>query len=129
MVPLAFQVGLVITHLVAQVSTAGEDVGDVTAAVIILVTDPDLALYRPVARNRKVRGQMGQQEGAEDPEVMADVEGTSTQKARRDMDMKVLEEVEALEGEEEEDTEVDGDIMDAEDLLHSVAQQEWVDSI
>lgn len=126
---LGFQVGLVITHLVAQASMAEADVEDVTAAVIIQATDLDLALHRPVARNMKVRGQKGHQ-GHQvvvvDHAAMADEEDMSILKVRRDTGMKDLEVVEALEHEEEEDTEVDGDITVAGDLLHLVVQEEWV---
>lgn len=127
---LVSQVGLEpAIHLVAQVSTAEADVEAVTAAVIILETDPDLALHRPVASTLKVRVlvQKDQLVLIEDQEVMADMADTSTVKVRLE---RVTEDLEDLADVEEEDTEVDGDITDAEDLLpHLVDQERGVVSI
>lgn len=107
------------------------EVEDVTAVVITQATDLDLALHRPVARNMKVRGQKGHQ-GHQvvvvDHAATADEEGMNIPKVRRVTGMKDLEVVEALEDEEEEDTEVDGDITVAGDLLHLVVQEELVGS-
>merc|ERR1711939_1164651 len=89
-VPLAFQVGSVITHLVAQASMA--------------------------------------EVGVVDHAAMVDEEDMSILKVRRDTGMKDLEVVEALEDEEEEDTQVDGETTVAEDLLPLVVQVEWVGS-
>lgn len=127
-VPLAFQVGSVIMHLVAQASMAEVGVEDVTAAVIIQATDPDLVLHRPVARTMRVRCKTGQQEVVVDHMAMVDEEDMSILKVRRDTGMKDLEVAEALEDEEEEDTQVDGETTVAEDLLPLVVQVEWVGS-
>lgn len=126
--PLDFQVVSAI-HSAAPVSVAEADVEDVTADVIILARDPDLALHRPAASTLKVRVRMGQQGLLEDREATADMEDTSMEKVRLAKGMKAIpEDLEGLADAEEEDTEEDGDTTDVEDLLHSVAQEEWVGS-
>jgi hypothetical protein len=110
----------------AQASMAEADVEDVTAAAMALLTDPDLALHRPVASKLEVRAQRVQQV-IEDHAARVDMEDTSILKVRpgKHMDTRVAE---ALAAAEEVDTEVDGDSMDAEDLL-LLGQEVWVGSI
>merc|ERR1712144_202303 len=89
---------------------------------------PRLPWPRWASRTMRVRCKTGQQEVVVDHAAMVDEEDMSILKVRRDTGMKDLEVVEALEDEEEEDTQVDGETTVAEDLLPLVVQVEWVGS-